>query len=51
VQKHHPEATEVKDLADSIQVTEDEVNQARDQMIKANLRLVVSIARSTSTGV
>ena len=45
VQKHHPEATEVKELADRIQVTEDEVNQARDQMIKANLRLVVSIAK------
>ena len=45
VQKHHPEATEVKELAHSIQMTEDEVNQARDQMIKANLRLVVSIAK------
>ncbi|MGA9755437.1 MAG: sigma-70 family RNA polymerase sigma factor [Desulfobaccales bacterium] len=45
VQKHHPEATEVKDLAQNIRVTEDEVNQARDQMIKANLRLVVSIAK------
>jgi RNA polymerase primary sigma factor len=45
VQKHHPEATEVKELASRIRVTEDEVNQARDQMIKANLRLVVSIAK------
>ena len=45
VQKHHPEATEVKELANCIQATEDEVNQARDQMIKANLRLVVSIAK------
>jgi RNA polymerase primary sigma factor len=45
VQKHHPEATEVKDLANQIKTTEDEVNQARDQMIKANLRLVVSIAK------
>ena len=45
VQKHHPEATEVKDLASQIRLTEDEVNEARDQMIKANLRLVVSIAK------
>lgn len=45
VQKHHPEATEVKDLAQQIRKTEDEVNEARDQMIKANLRLVVSIAK------
>jgi RNA polymerase primary sigma factor len=45
VQKHHPEAIEVKDLASRIKLTEDEVNQARDQMIKANLRLVVSIAK------
>jgi RNA polymerase primary sigma factor len=45
VQKHHPEATEVTDLANRIRLTEDEVNQARDQMIKANLRLVVSIAK------
>jgi RNA polymerase primary sigma factor len=45
VQKHHPEAMEVKELAYRIRMTEDEVNQARDQMIKANLRLVVSIAK------
>jgi RNA polymerase primary sigma factor len=45
VQKHHPEAMEVKELASRIRMTEDEVNQARDQMIKANLRLVVSIAK------
>jgi RNA polymerase primary sigma factor len=45
VQKHHPEASEVKELADDIRTTEAEVNQARDQMIKANLRLVVSIAK------
>jgi RNA polymerase primary sigma factor len=45
LQKHCPEATEIKDLAARIQLTEAEVNQARDQMIKANLRLVVSIAK------
>jgi RNA polymerase primary sigma factor len=44
-QKEHPDATEVKDLAKQIKRTEDEVNGARDQMIKANLRLVVSIAK------
>jgi RNA polymerase primary sigma factor len=45
VKKHHPEATEVEELAQRIRLTEDEVNEARDQMIKANLRLVVSIAK------
>jgi RNA polymerase primary sigma factor len=45
VQRHHPEATEVRELSNRIQATEAEVNQARDQMIKANLRLVVSIAK------
>ncbi len=45
VQRHHPEAEEIKDLSSRIQATEAEVNQARDQMIKANLRLVVSIAK------
>lgn len=45
MQKHHPEAMEIRDLATRIKDTEDEVNQARDQMIKANLRLVVSIAK------
>ncbi len=45
VQKHHPEATDVRDLAKQIKSTEDKVNDARDQMIKANLRLVVSIAK------
>jgi len=45
VQKHNPEAVEIKELASRIRMTENEVNQARDQMIKANLRLVVSIAK------
>jgi len=45
IRKGHPEAAEVEELANRIQVTETEVNEARDQMIKANLRLVVSIAK------
>jgi len=44
-QKHHPLATEITELASRIKATEEEVNEARDQMIKANLRLVVSIAK------
>ena len=45
MKKHHPEANEVDTLAESIRATETAVNDARDQMIKANLRLVVSIAK------
>jgi RNA polymerase primary sigma factor len=45
VQRHHPEATEISELSNRIKATEAEVNEARDQMIKANLRLVVSIAK------
>jgi RNA polymerase primary sigma factor len=45
VQRHHPEALEIKELSNRIKATEAEVTQARDQMIKANLRLVVSIAK------
>jgi RNA polymerase primary sigma factor len=44
-QKQHPEDRQVKELARLIEDMEAEVNQARDQMIKANLRLVVSIAK------
>jgi RNA polymerase primary sigma factor len=45
LQKQHPEAKELKELIRRITSMEAEVNQARDQMIKANLRLVVSIAK------
>jgi RNA polymerase primary sigma factor len=45
VQRHHPEALEITELSNRIKATEAEVTQARDQMIKANLRLVVSIAK------
>jgi RNA polymerase primary sigma factor len=43
--RQHPKQKEIKDLQTRIRVTEAEVNQARDKMIKANLRLVVSIAK------
>ena len=43
--RQHPKQREIKDLLVRIKATEAEVNQARDKMIKANLRLVVSIAK------
>ncbi|MFZ2089533.1 MAG: sigma-70 family RNA polymerase sigma factor [Desulfobaccales bacterium] len=43
--KQHPKLQEIKELLAHIKATEKEVNQARDKMIKANLRLVVSIAK------
>jgi len=43
--RQHPKQREIKDLLTRIKATEAEVNQARDKMIKANLRLVVSIAK------
>jgi RNA polymerase primary sigma factor len=43
--KLHPKEAEIKGLLENIKVTESEVNLARDKMIKANLRLVVSIAK------
>ncbi len=43
--KQHPKLKDIKELQTSIKATEKEVNQARDKMIKANLRLVVSIAK------
>jgi|UniRef100_A0A7V6A467 RNA polymerase primary sigma factor len=45
VLKQHPKEKGIKELLAKIQATEAEVNQARDKMIKANLRLVVSIAK------
>jgi RNA polymerase primary sigma factor len=43
--KQYPKHKAIKDLLASIKATEADVNQARDKMIKANLRLVVSIAK------
>jgi RNA polymerase primary sigma factor len=43
--RQHPKHKAIKDLLASIKATESDVNQARDKMIKANLRLVVSIAK------
>ncbi len=45
VLRQNPKQREIKDLLTRIKGTEAEVNQARDKMIKANLRLVVSIAK------
>ncbi len=41
----HPQAQEIRELMEHIRKTESEVTNARDKMIKANLRLVVSIAK------
>ncbi len=43
--RQSPKQREIKELLARIKATEAEVNQARDKMIKANLRLVVSIAK------
>lgn len=43
--RQYPEAQDLKELSTRIKAMEAEVTQARDKMIKANLRLVVSIAK------
>ncbi len=43
--KHKPGAEEIRQLSKKIRGKEREVIRARDEMIKANLRLVVSIAK------
>jgi RNA polymerase primary sigma factor len=43
--KQSPKDMEIRGLLENIKVTEAQVNLARDKMIKANLRLVVSIAK------
>ena len=43
--KQYPKQKGIKELLANIKATEADVNQARDKMIKANLRLVVSIAK------
>jgi RNA polymerase primary sigma factor len=43
--KQQPKDMEIRGLLENIKVTEAQVNLARDKMIKANLRLVVSIAK------
>ena len=45
VARKHPQALEIKELLKNIRMKEGEVIKARDEMIKANLRLVVSIAK------
>lgn len=45
VTRKYPQAEELQALAQQIKVKEAEVLRARDEMIKANLRLVVSIAK------
>ena len=45
VLRRYPKAEEIRQLAKNIRAKENEVIRARDEMIKANLRLVVSIAK------